>query len=90
LQQLYGHGRIAKGALEDEFAIDFDAYFAAELRHLDQLVEAGLVVKEPEAIRVTTPLGRLLVRVVAAVFDHYLPAEAYREGLPIHLASKVG
>jgi len=35
-------------------------------------------------------LGRLLVRVVAAVFDAYLPPEAFREGLPAHLSSKVG
>jgi hypothetical protein len=35
------------------------------------------------------PLGRLLVRVVAAVFDRYLPRHAFREGLSAH-ASKVG
>ena len=36
------------------------------------------------AIRLTA-LGRLLVRVIAAVFDAYLPPDAFREG-----ASKVG
>jgi hypothetical protein len=28
--------------------------------------------------------------VVAAVFGAYLPPEAYRNGLPAHLSSKVG
>jgi hypothetical protein len=45
---------------------------------------------EPDTIRLTAPLGRLLVRVVAAVFDHYLPSTAYRDGLATHLSSKVG
>jgi hypothetical protein len=31
-----------------------------------------------------------LVRVVAAVFDRYLPKFAFREGLPEAQASKVG
>lgn len=90
LQQLYGHGSIAKQALEKQFNISFDLYFADELSRLGRLVEDGLVQLEPTSIRLTTPLGRLLVRVVAAVFDHYLPPEAYREGLPAHLSSKVG
>ncbi len=45
---------------------------------------------EPDRIQLTTPLGRLLVRVVAAVFDRYLPALAFRQGLPSNLASRVG
>lgn len=90
LQQLYGHGSIAKRALEALFGIGFDAYFADELQRLDVLVREGLVQVEPETIRVTAPLGRLLVRVVAAVFDRYLPANAYREGLAGPQASKVG
>jgi hypothetical protein len=41
-------------------------------------------------IRLTAPLGRLLVRVVAAVFDAYLPPRAFREGLPAQFSSRVG
>jgi oxygen-independent coproporphyrinogen-3 oxidase len=90
LQQLYGYGTIDKRSLEGRFGVVFDDYFAAELGRLRELVEEGLVTVGPDAVRVTVPLGRLLVRVVAAVFDRYLPPTAYREGLPAQLASRIG
>jgi hypothetical protein len=43
-----------------------------------------------DQICLTAPLGRLLVRVVAAAFDAYRPTNAYREGLAELLLSKVG
>lgn len=90
LQQLYGRGVVDRRALEKQFEINFDEYFAPELARLDHLAEDGLVIVEPERIRLTAPLGRLLVRVVAAAFDAYLPPDAWREGLPPQLASRVG
>lgn len=90
LQQLYGRGVIEKASLERQFGIVFDDYFARELVRLDALADDGLLVKGPSEIRLTAPLGRLLVRVVAAAFDAYLPSDAYREGLPAQLASRVG
>jgi oxygen-independent coproporphyrinogen-3 oxidase len=90
LEELYGHGVITKQTLEGRFGICFNQYFADELRRLDELVAEGLVLAEPDVLRLTSPLGRLLVRVVAAVLDRYLPATAYREGLPVHLSSRVG
>jgi oxygen-independent coproporphyrinogen-3 oxidase len=90
LQELYGYGSITKRRLEHQFAISFDHHFASELERLRDLEEQGLVVLEAEQVRLTAPLGRLLVRVVGAVFDHYLPPRTYREGLPAHQASKVG
>jgi oxygen-independent coproporphyrinogen-3 oxidase len=90
MQQLYGYGTIDARALEHRFGIVFDEYFAGERWRLGELVEQGLVLVEPGLIRLTAPLGRLLVRVVAAVFDRYLPANAFRDGLPAHLSSKVG
>jgi oxygen-independent coproporphyrinogen-3 oxidase len=90
LQQLYCYGVIEKRALEAQFGVIFDDYFADELYRLGELTQEGLVVADAEAIRLTEPLGRLLVRVVAAVFDRYLPAGAFREGLPTEMASKVG
>jgi oxygen-independent coproporphyrinogen-3 oxidase len=90
LQQLYGHGVIDKQSLEGRFGIVFDDYFAGELGRLGELIEQGGVEIEGSAIRLTEPLGRLLVRVVAAVFDRYLPPLAFREGLPAQLASRVG
>lgn len=90
MNQLYGYGTIDKAALEARFGITFDTYFASELKRLDDLAQQGLLDIEPEALRLTAPLGRLLVRVVAAVFDAYLPPHAYRDGLPAQLSSKVG
>jgi oxygen-independent coproporphyrinogen-3 oxidase len=90
VQQLYGYGLIDKGDLERRFRLIFDEYFADELRRLRQLSEEGLVVAGDDSIELTAPLGRLLVRVVAAVFDRYLPREAFREGLPAQQSSKVG
>jgi oxygen-independent coproporphyrinogen-3 oxidase len=90
MQQLYGHGRIDKPLLEKEFDIVFEDYFSGEVKRLGHLVSDGLVRIEAQSIRLTEPLGRLLVRVVAAVFDRYLPPEAFREGLSPQMASKVG
>jgi oxygen-independent coproporphyrinogen-3 oxidase len=90
MQQLYGQGRVQKRRLERQFGIAFENYFGAEQQPLRELAEEGLVEVDPDAVRLTEPLGRLLVRVVAAVFDQYLPAAAFREGLSAELASKVG
>jgi oxygen-independent coproporphyrinogen-3 oxidase len=90
MQALYGYGVIDKRMLEDRFGIDFDSHFAQEREDLAELASDGLVLEEADEIRLTAPLGRLLVRVVAAVFDPYLPRNAFREGLPAQLASKVG
>jgi oxygen-independent coproporphyrinogen-3 oxidase len=90
MQQLYGHGVIDKRALAERFGIDFDDYFADELGRLGELIDQGLVEAGGEAVRLRAPLGRLLVRVVAAVFDRYLPPTAFREGLAPQVSSKVG
>ncbi len=90
LQQLYGHGVIAKRSLEARFGIAFDSYFAEELGRLATLREEGLVDIDATTVRLMQPLGRLLVRVVAAVFDRYLPPSAFLEGLAPSKSSKVG
>jgi oxygen-independent coproporphyrinogen-3 oxidase len=51
--------------------LDFDAYFAAEMKDLRRLEAEGLVELQPDWI-VVTAKGRLLVRLVCAVFDRYL------------------
>jgi oxygen-independent coproporphyrinogen-3 oxidase len=90
MQQLYGYGLIDERLLEARFGIVFEDYFAEEMQRLDELIDAELVRREPGELRLTMPLGRLLVRVAAAVFDHYLPVDAFRVGLPGHQSSKVG
>nr|WP_116319993.1 oxygen-independent coproporphyrinogen III oxidase [Cupriavidus sp. P-10] len=67
-------------ALERHHGIDFGADFAPELAELATLAVDGLVQIEPARITVT-PLGRLLVRRVAMVFDRYLRDDAARAAL---------
>ncbi len=81
INHLYCYGEIKKHDIERRFDIDFDDYFSRELRIIEELERDGLVTIEPAGdIRVTCPLGRVLLRTVAAVFDAYLHPEAYRIG----------
>lgn len=90
MQQLYGHGQVTFSHFQEAFRINFTDYFAKEMQRMKDLIEDGLLEVSSDRIRLSEPLGRLLVRVVAAVFDNYLPANAYREGLPEQQSSKVG
>lgn len=81
LNQLYCAGEIRPAAVEREFGIAFDEYFARELEIMNELERDGLVIVEPgNAVRATLPLGRVLIRTIAAVFDAYLEKDAYRVG----------
>jgi oxygen-independent coproporphyrinogen-3 oxidase len=62
---------ILKAEVEQEFSICFDEYFASELRRLAEPRDEGLVVLDPDEIRVTA-LGRIFIRNVAMIFDRYL------------------
>jgi oxygen-independent coproporphyrinogen-3 oxidase len=62
---------VSFGHVENAHAISFRDYFATELESLEPLADDGLVEIASDAITVT-PLGRLLVRTVAMVFDRYL------------------
>ncbi len=90
LQQLYSHGKVDLGDLASRFQLLWHDAFARELPALADLEADGLIERNGPAIRLTEPLGRLLVRVVAAVFDRYLPEDAYCVGLPAQKASAVG
>jgi oxygen-independent coproporphyrinogen-3 oxidase len=89
LQQLYAFGRIDARAVEQEFGIAFADYFSDEMERLAELENLG-IVRLDRNVELTEPLGRLLVRVPAAVFDRYLPRTAFKEGLPSGMASAVG
>lgn len=71
IQSLMCQGEVPIAALERRYGIDFDAYFAYSLGQLKPLEADGLVVVEPNRILVT-PRGRLLLRIIAMCFDHYL------------------
>ncbi|MGB2644923.1 MAG: oxygen-independent coproporphyrinogen III oxidase [Candidatus Acidiferrum sp.] len=79
ISRLLCHTIVLKEEISREFDVDFDSYFAAELRHLEPFREDGLVVLDPSEIR-TTWLGRIFIRNVAMLFDPYLEKQ--------HLASK--
>jgi len=71
IQSLACHFTVSKEAISLAHLIDFDEYFAEELRDLAHLAEDGLVELDGDWIHVT-PRGRLLVRAVCMVFDKYL------------------
>ncbi|MDF3835495.1 oxygen-independent coproporphyrinogen III oxidase [Cupriavidus basilensis] len=71
------NGVLDVAAVEARHGIDFAAHFADELVELSRLAGEGLVRCEPGRIAVT-PLGRLLVRRLAMVFDSYLREDARR------------
>ncbi|MFO0878753.1 MAG: oxygen-independent coproporphyrinogen III oxidase [Gemmataceae bacterium] len=90
LQQLYGHGEVDLGEPAARLGLSYAEAFADDLPRLDDLSGEGLLTRQGSRLHLTTPLGRLLVRVVASVFDRYLPRDAYRNGLPSQQASRVG
>jgi oxygen-independent coproporphyrinogen-3 oxidase len=71
IQALACHFRLSIESIELSHLVDFQSYFAAETKDLRRLEAEGLVELQPDWI-VVTPKGRLLVRVVCAVFDRYL------------------
>jgi oxygen-independent coproporphyrinogen III oxidase len=71
ITRLLCHTVVIKEELSREFGVDFDRYFAEELRHLEPSRNDGLVLLEPDEIR-TTWLGRIFIRNLAMVFDPYL------------------
>ncbi|MCH8986078.1 MAG: oxygen-independent coproporphyrinogen III oxidase [Acidobacteria bacterium] len=81
INDLYSHGAIVPHALEEQFGIDYSSYFAREIEKLDILETDGLVTVDADGgVELTFPLGRVLMRNVAALFDAYLSDEAYLKG----------
>lgn len=66
---------VVKSAVEAKHGLAFDEHFADELARLAPLADEGLVELGADRVQVT-PLGRLLVRNVAMVFDPYLQKPA--------------
>jgi oxygen-independent coproporphyrinogen-3 oxidase len=71
IQALACHFCVAKESIAIAYLVDFDSYFAKEMKDLKDLERDGLVEVEDDWIHVT-PRGRLLVRAVCMVFDKYL------------------
>jgi oxygen-independent coproporphyrinogen-3 oxidase len=71
IQSLACQFMVSKESIGIAHLIDFDRYFAPEMRELERLAADGLVELDGDWIAVT-PAGRLLVRAICAVFDRYL------------------
>jgi oxygen-independent coproporphyrinogen-3 oxidase len=71
ISRLLCHTVIVKDEISREFGIDFDDYFADELRRFEPFRQDGLVLLEPGEIRATW-LGRIFIRNLAMIFDPYL------------------
>ena len=71
IQALMCHFELAKKSFNSAYLIDFDRYFATELKELREYEREGLLEISPQSIRVT-PKGRMLIRNICMVFDKYL------------------
>jgi oxygen-independent coproporphyrinogen III oxidase len=71
ISRLLCHTVVLKDEVSREFGVDFDEYFADELRRFEPFLEDGLVLLERGEIRATW-LGRIFIRNLAMVFDPYL------------------
>jgi oxygen-independent coproporphyrinogen-3 oxidase len=79
IMRIMCHGELHAHEYRETFGGEFASVFAAELARLSPLEDDGLVVRLRDGGLCVTPLGRLLVRNVAMVFDAYLP-EQQRSG----------
>jgi len=70
IHELMCNFRIDTRAIEREFGIDFDAYFADDLALLAAHEREGMVRVTPVRIK-ATPVGELFIRNLAMCFDRY-------------------
>jgi len=71
IQQLICHFQLNFAEIEQAHAINFRSYFAEVWPQLQQMAADGLIQLDQQAIEVL-PAGRLLVRALCMLFDHYL------------------
>ena len=71
IMQLMCHLEIDKRGIEQNFSIDFDNYFAGDIRKLDVFFKDGLAENNPDKIKIIGT-GILIIRNVAMCFDAYL------------------
>ena len=71
ISRLLCHTMLVKDEISHDFGVDFDEYFAEELRRFEPFREDDLVLLERNEIHATW-LGRIFIRNLAMVFDPYL------------------
>ena len=57
--------------LEQKYSISFEHHFGEEMSPLRSMIHDGLLTLDQEVIEVL-PRGKLLLRNICMVFDHYL------------------
>ncbi|MBC7599714.1 MAG: coproporphyrinogen III oxidase, partial [Polaromonas sp.] len=77
IMALMCQGQVQFESIEVAWLLDFRSYFAAEVKQLRELADAGLLVLDDAGIQVTAQ-GWFFVRAVAMVFDRYLQADRNR------------
>jgi oxygen-independent coproporphyrinogen-3 oxidase len=75
ITQLMCNFRVSKSRVAERFGVEFDSYFERPLERLGELVQAGFVQLDDEAVSITGA-GRLFVRNAAMVFDRHLETKA--------------
>ncbi len=88
LMDLYCYAGVCPERLLAVSGIDAHPYLTAARPALQRLAEDGLLTfNRAGGFDLTNPLGRVLMRNVAAVFDAYLPANAAWSGIPQSFSS---
>jgi oxygen-independent coproporphyrinogen-3 oxidase len=77
IQQIMCRGQVDLQRIEQRYDLVFEEYFADALARIAPLMKDGLVDVDAERI-VATSRGRLLLRMIAMCFDHYLQTQAER------------
>ncbi|EPS4616054.1 oxygen-independent coproporphyrinogen III oxidase [Klebsiella michiganensis] len=75
IKALICHFRLDFAAVEAQWDLTFDSYFADDMKLLAPLAKDGLVEVDEKGIQVT-PKGRLLIRNICMCFDTYLRQKA--------------
>jgi len=70
IQQLICNNRLDTRRVEEQFGVDFESYFAPELGQLQLMAKDDLIRVGDNRLEVTAR-GRLLIRNLCKVFDHY-------------------
>ena len=88
LMDLYCYAGVCPNRLLETSGVDARPYLASTGHALERLARDGLIVFTGSGgIELTNPLGRVLMRNVAAVFDGYLPENAAWSGIPQSFSS---
>ncbi len=74
IQQLICHFKLDISCIEKLWKIDFNSHFSTELQRLKPMEEDGLLQLSHNKILILAS-GRLLIRNICMVFDHYLASE---------------